>query len=1030
MSRKSCYIVDVKDKVKLVSPSFMFTLDTASQLKAVSLENRLSGKTLDLGGGLEFEADFDSADGRIYIGGWKVRDCEKGSIDPNAEEGYVKGYFSPEFYDSKWDGYQSPVLFEAHSYDKSRFKWARTHVFIPKKYKGQEISVHIGGFGLVDFQYIRVFVNGYEIGARVTTERWHEPGCFELESSSENYSCLRFGQDNIIAVQLTGYVCRNKKLDQYDPLEGRELATVGRNWPGQFEQFITVGKPLKTPYWYIKEKKVISEGDTGEIEFNLESDCSISAIVRYKWSTESPLLHKWIEIKNASSGNNRLMNVRLGDYCTNMEPTEGEQGFPVYIDRSFFMTVADPSGWVMGQKNRVLLRQHPGKLLCPGESFSCMETILGASEEHRAGESFLNHVESRMRRVKRGHDKALSIFELFGSWTDRPGEIDYAAFVTEDIILENMKKVAKGQTQEGCHFDYYSIEFWNDYYGDLVRPGLERFPNGFEEIKRELNRLDTSLCLWIDSSLGRWSIGGNPSVKQCRTYDFASYDIDPNGDFKNGAINFGALCRAEDPYKTMFVNAFLQHIHKNNVRMLKFDNGMAICHNPKHGHLPGVYSTEAIYNAEIEILKEFDMECPDIFLMLYWGHRSPWWLLYADTLFESGLALEASTPASFPTLYARDGVILTLDQAGYWCEDIPRLGKDSLGVWLSGWSWNSSIKKERWQEGIVMDLCRGSLLFQIWSDYDWLSADERKQVALFIELLKKGGDCFRNSRLILGNPWNYEPYGYCCSNGKRAFISLNNCTWSDTTVHLKLDGQWGVKPGENRDIYMWYPEMVKLEDNAGGYKDETSIALRPFEVVLLEVVPFGESPLLSKDFNSKPIFKCFNEPTKKLELSSDRLDETEALRVPLEDMISEDCDLPGGSKIEPPEWNDTPRRVKERLNLIDYAQYKKKTFRINTGIPQCNEQSILFIAAKLYKNKQFFKLSGVGTHFAAKAKMEGRDVKCEPVIGLLANGVPWQGWRITIPELSGGKWFEMQVAAMLPEGTDIEFDGYFIPGSK
>ena len=41
-------------------------------------------------------------------------------------------------------------------------------------------------------------------------------------------------------------------------------------------------------------------------------------------------------------------------------------------------------------------------------------------------------------------------------------------------------------------------------------------------------------------------------------------------------------------------------------------------------------------------LHAMDAECPDVFLILYWGHRSPWWLLHADTLFDSGSSIEAA----------------------------------------------------------------------------------------------------------------------------------------------------------------------------------------------------------------------------------------------------------------------------------------------------------------------------------------------------------------------------------------------------
>src|SRR5690606_22303973 len=149
-------------------------------------------------------------------------------------------------------------------------------------------------------------------------------------------------------------------------------------------------------------------------------------------------------------------------------------------------------------------------------------------------------------------------------------------------------------------------------------------------------------------------------------------------------------------------------------RVLKFDNLQAICFNPHHSHLPGLYSTQAIHDSVINFLQELDRASPEVFLMLYWGYRSPWWLIHADTLFEPGLMMEASSPSPQPTLHVRDGVTQGLDQAHWWCcaddqsrsgnGDVPMLGKDSLGVWLSDWGWNSQIGAERWQEGFVMDL--------------------------------------------------------------------------------------------------------------------------------------------------------------------------------------------------------------------------------------------------------------------------------------------------------------------------------------
>ena len=235
-------------------------------------------------------------------------------------------------------------------------------------------------------------------------------------------------------------------------------------------------------------------------------------------------------------------------------------------------------------------------------------------------------------------------------------------------------------------------------------------------------------------------------------------------------------------------------------------------------------------------------------MLLYWGYRSPWWLLHGDTLFDSGIGIEAASPSSQPAPYARDSVTQKLDQAQRHACDVPALGKDSLGIWLSNWAWNSSIGKEHWQEGVVMDICRGSMLAQIWADNDWLSPPEWKQLADFLALLRAKPKCFDNPRFILGNPMNDEPYGYCCTDGRRAFLALNNCTWQDRSLPLELNAEWGLPDGKQWDLYRWYPEPARLKGDADSFGPKAAIMLKPFEVVLLEVVPAGERPSLDRSF--------------------------------------------------------------------------------------------------------------------------------------------------------------------------------------
>jgi len=615
--------------------------------------------------------------------------------------------------------------------------------------------------------------------------------------------------------------------------------------------------PQLTPRWQVTQTPSQSPAAAGEAVFRLAAkEPRLSALVTYRWDANEPVLRKFVEITNESEREiNRVLNVRLGDYATDAEVSAGQQGFPLYLNDEFFMSLAHPSGWATGANGNVQLRHHPGARLAPGGKLQCMEAVYGVGDQGEARKTFLAHVRSRMRRVVRGHDKPYAIFEPFGA---RPG----GSFdETEEFVLDSIAKVAEGQRDSGCHFDLYSVDFWVDYHGDLKQFDPVRFPNGLTKIKAELAKLGTAPGLWIDSSMTHWSIGGNPAVKPTFTYDPKTTD----------PPRVPVMCRATEPIKSMYTEAFRHHIRENGARLLKFDNLQALCNNPNHEHLPGIYSTEAIHSAVIEFLHALDEECPDVFLMLYWGHRSPWWLLHADTLFDSGIGIEAASPSSLPAPYARDSITQRLDQAQWHASDVPPLGKESLGVWLSDWGWNSSVGKERWESGVVMDICRGSLLAQIWSDTPWLSPPEREQMADFIALLKAQPECFANPRFILGDPWKDEPYGYCCTDGHRAFLAINNCAWKDSSLSLKLNSAWGLPDGGAWHLFRWYPDPAQLRGDADAFGEEASIALRPFEIVLLEVVPSGESPSLDRTFEVKPIPTGFTEASQTLDIAVEQV---------------------------------------------------------------------------------------------------------------------------------------------------------------
>jgi hypothetical protein len=992
MTEMLCHVERRGAQLELHSPAFSYALDITSGLRAVAWLNRLTGRRITLGRGAELELDFDRAEQRIAITGWRGMLSEQGQPTPDDERGYREGFFSPTFDDSAWRGMLSPAQpWSFFNGDPgARYYWARTHVFLPPACAAKELALVLGGIGLFDYRFMRVFVNGHPIGTRQAAARWNEPGMFDLGPATEAHRYLRFGQDNVIAVQLAGHHTRIARLDELDPLRGRGFF-LGV-WPAQFEQYLVVGQALTRPNLHVADVSVQREGATGEALIVLRAeDETIAARVSYRWSAADPALYKTVELVNTTGRELRLLNVRLGDYQTDTSLSDGEQGFPVYLGDDRFMTLAHPSGWAIGQHGRVSLRQYPGRRLSPAEAFQSMEAVLGVAQAGEARQAFLAHVRSRMRRVVRGHDRPFAIFEGFGSWEYDPASAPgpFAEVVSQEasdaVLLDNLRELVRGQTAAGYQFDFYSLEFWVDYHGDLTRFDPVRFPEGLANIKAELAKIGAVPGLWIPTSSAVWSIGGNPVVAPTSTHD------------RSYITEVGEMCRASEPIKTMYSSGFRYHIEENGVRLLKFDGFSAICYNPNHDHLPGVYSTEAIQSAVIETLRELDAACPDLFLMLYWGYRSPWWLLHADTLFEPGIFLEGAHPGSAPTLYVRDSVTQGLDQAQWWCEDVPRLGKDSLGVWLSDWKWNSSIGKERWQEAFVMDMCRGSLLAQPWSDGPWLSPPERGQIAEFIALLRQHPRCFANPQFILGNPWKNEPYGYCCSDGQRAFIALNNCTWSDAALSLELGPAWGLPAERAWDVYRWYPEPARLVGERDHFDRPITLSLRPFAVVLLEVVAPGEAPSLGRRFEAQPLPTRFVEPSRQVPLALAQPSEARPQRVPREH-DRDAVDLP-------------PKRV----------------LHVTGKLPACANGGTLAITAELRRGAAAEVLDNAGAYFAAQCSLGGEQVACMPVVGSHTYPLPWQAWRIAVTPSDDARDFALDITAMLPDEVAVVSSGHFIP---
>jgi hypothetical protein len=464
------------------------------------------------------------------------------------------------------------------------------------------------------------------------------------------------------------------------------------------------------------------------------------------------------------------------------------------------------------------------------------------------------------------------------------------------------------------------------------------------------------------------------------------------------------FCFAAKPYFEAFKKAILYHVRENHVRLLKFDGGDYHCDSTEHGHLPGKYSVEPMYADLIDIAKSSRAIAPDIFIMWYWGLKSPFWAMYGDLVFESGLQMEGSATSAYPTLYYRDSVTLAQDQNAQFAKNIPPNTKDSLGVWLADNRWGNFMGKERWREALVMDLGRGDMFFpNIWGNVFHLTEDDVDFMARMTAVAKKDGPLFLERKNISGSPFQNEVYGYAHCKGGRGYLFLNNDSFVSRRVELPLDGSIGLeaKPGTSLRVVSQFPETARLlRPDGAQFKagDTLGIWLRPFEVLMLEV---GSSV---KD-GGMPLREVSTEQAREL-----------GRELPLKA-----APLDGHQNAR---FSDAAR--------FEAQGFKKKTYSFACELPElAGDQPILAVAVRLRKGESEWKHAPTVVEIAqALARIGDEDVQMIPVPdgrqfgNTQSFGSSWVVFKVRLNRHWAHQPLKLAVEAYLPEGVEAEVEAW------
>lgn len=567
----------------------------------------------------------------------------------------------------------------------------------------------------------------------------------------------------------------------------------------------------------------------GRATFTLHSATAGLAVTVHV-ELDGPTRRQWLEFTNLTGQDLLLLDVELERYAADEATTGGGQGQPLFLHDEAFAAVEHPSGENLLADGVVVLAHHPGKRLAPAAKFRSQVALFSVAPAGGAPDHFLDYIETHSRPRPR----FVGVYTPFGinnQWGACPT-------LDDEQTLDVLEHLAPLQ-RRGVKLDYFTLDTgWVDCASDLTRFKPTAYPQGPDAIIRRVRSLRLKFGLWFATGWG---------LQSCWDHPAAFPDGVPPTQLYREGYPLGAdgltFCLAEQRYRAILRKAVLHHVKHHGVRLLKFDGGGYQCDRADHDHLPGKYATESMHDWLIDLARQARAIAPDVFILWYWGLRSPFWALHGDAIFESGLFMEGSGTSNIPTLYYRDSVTLAQDQNAHHARTIPPRLKDSLGVWLSDTRWGNFMAGERWRESLVMDLGRGSRLFpNLWGNLRHLDADDGKFLAWITQFARKNAALFAHRRLVGGDPFRNEPYGYAHGRGAHGLVFLHNAHFATRSVSLSLGPALGLdaKPGTPVQVVAHFPERRQLRGRGGKrlqLGDTLEVPLRPFETLMLEITP-------------------------------------------------------------------------------------------------------------------------------------------------------------------------------------------------
>ncbi len=454
---------------------------------------------------------------------------------------------------------------------------------------------------------------------------------------------------------------------------------------------------------------------------------------------------------------------------------------------------------------------------------SCSAVLGAAASAGTLEQTFMSYVD----RIK---VEGTRPFLLYNSWDDlrRPDLVtDSGNIMNEKNMLARIRSFKQKLEKYGLTLNAFVLDEGWDNYNSIWQIDTTRFGRGFAPIVSALDSMHTALGIWA-------SPFGGYENRDKRIAWAAAHGYETSGDF---------TCLAGTRYKQEMKSMMDRYTADHHVGYFKWDGFLLSCAETDHGHLPGVYSREALVSSYIEMMQAVRRTNPEIFLNITTGTwLSPWWLQYADCIWMQGA--DYAYAEGVPSINERDKAI-TYRDAVLWDD----FQKHHLLFPTSSLMTHGIIKGnlnllggeneplDSFSNEVMMYFGRGVMMWELYVSPEALSDGDWNAIASAVKWTKANKEVLKNTKMILGDPMQREVYGYVHLTKEKGILLLRNPDVAAHEAKIRLTPELGeIAPSTEYFVKVIYPYNMILPQpvNAGSV---LSIPLEGYEVLAAELVP-------------------------------------------------------------------------------------------------------------------------------------------------------------------------------------------------